>query len=293
MKKVLLAMTVVLVLLGLGEWAAREVDWAGTKVLDRHPDWYKTDAAGFRQPATPIGAPATGQFRIVVLSGDETWGPGVQTQDLWTVKLEKEFGGRVQILNRALLGANVAGSAVVAQSAVNESPALILWAVSPAMLLESPDTLQPEHTDLPQWWRLGIVLERMLRRGRYAAAQAQNRSTRISLRGAAPGAPGIELMSGSLGIISDAAQPVGAKIAGFIIPDFGQDKDYSLLPVHDQMARVFAQWTVPVIDPLGDYREENTRKLRLDESHPVPGVEGHEFLAKKAADGLRRLGLVP
>lgn len=293
MKPFLAAFAVLLVLAGLGEWAARRIDWSGTRVMERNPEWYRTDAAGFRQPPSPLGSLPSGQIRIVVLSGDETWGPGVQAKDLWTVQLERELGGRVQVLNRSLLGANVAGSAVVAESASREHPDIILWAVSPAMLLETPDSIEPRPTHLPRWWRLGILFEKMLMTGRQAAMLSESRNGRIMARGGTPEAPGIRLMEGSLGLIFDAAQRAGSRVAGFIIPDFAQDRSYGLVTVHDQMGRVFAAWQVPVIDPVNAYRDSDTRMLRLDESHPVPGVQGHLLLAKEAAQGLRRLGLVP
>lgn len=293
MKNALLALAVVIIGLLIGEYAARQVDWAGTRVLERNPEWYETDAAGFRQPPTPLGARVPELVRIAVLSGDETWGPGVETQYLWTVSLEKELGGRAQVMNRALLGANAAGSAATIASVMPEKPDIVLWAVSPAMLLESPDTMDPNPARWPAWWRLGTMLERALLSGRQAAMQSGNRNGRLAAAGGSPDSPGIRLLDGSLNLIGEMVISNGGRLVAFILPDFGQDASYSLLPVHDQMAATFRRWNVPVIDPVVSYRMQDTRMLRLDRFHFVPSNEGHEFLAKEAAKGLRGLGFAP
>jgi len=247
---------------------------------------------GFRQPPSPLGTLPEGILRLSVLGGDETWGPGVPASELWTVKLEKEFSGRLQVLNRALLGANVAGSAAGASTAAGEKPGIVLWAVSPAMLLDMPDTLGEETGVVPHWWRFGRFFERMLVRGRYAAAQSRSRDNVLLERGGTSQAPGISLLSGSLDLLAASLRIPETRLMAFVVPDFGQDRDYRLMPVHEEMRRVFEKKGIPVFDPVRDYRDGETRLLRLDDRHFVPNDRGHDFLAREAAKALRESGLL-
>ncbi len=279
-------------LLLLSEGITRVLDWSSLPVFERNPEWYETDAMGFRQPSSPLGALPDGIVRLTVLGGDETWGPGVPASELWTVRLEKEFSGRLQVLNRALLGANVAGSAAAASVASGENPRAVLWAISPAMLLDVPDTLGEDEGVVPRWWRFGRFFERMLVRGRYAAAQSRSRDSILLERGGTPQAPGISLLAGSLDLMAASLRLPETRLMAFIVPDFGQDRDYRLMPVHEEMRRVFEKKGIPVFDPVREYRAGETRLLRLDDRHFVPNDRGHGFLAGEAAKALRESGLL-
>lgn len=130
------------------------------------------NSLGFRGPEKSGGKPQ-GVFRIVCIGGSNVYGFGVNNDQAWPSRLEKELNrkspGRFEVFNLGVCGYSGVQMAVVAKKALRDfDPDMIIFALSnlnsPPFLSDAPIEhyfkampyywrmlIPPEHFDIP-WW---------------------------------------------------------------------------------------------------------------------------------------------